>query len=152
MDTMTDEETQAPASLRESPPPTPVAPVRRRRWALIVLAVLALLIAFLVWRGLHTNRRPAGARAFAARAGRFAGRGAAANAIAVAIARAATGDITVRIPALGTVTPLATVTVKTQVNGQLQKITFKEGQLVHAGEFLAQIDPRPYQAALDQAR
>ncbi|MGH8261038.1 MAG: efflux RND transporter periplasmic adaptor subunit, partial [Steroidobacteraceae bacterium] len=54
--------------------------------------------------------------------------------------------------ALGTVTPLATVTVKTQVNGQLQKIAFKEGQLVHAGEFLAQVDPRPYQASVDQAR
>src|SRR6185437_1103641 len=52
----------------------------------------------------------------------------------------------------GTVTPLATVTVKTQVTGQLQTIAFKEGQLVRKGQFLAQIDPRPYQAALDQAQ
>lgn len=60
-------------------------------------------------------------------------------------------DISVRIPALGTITPLATVTVKTQISGQLQKIAFTEGQTVKSGEFLAQIDPRPYQAALTQA-
>ena len=58
----------------------------------------------------------------------------------------------VKLPALGTVTPLATVTVKTQISGQLQRIAFKEGQMVHQGDFLAQIDPRPYQAALEQAQ
>jgi multidrug efflux system membrane fusion protein len=56
------------------------------------------------------------------------------------------------VSALGTVTPLATVTVKTQIAGQLQQIAFTEGQLVHKGDFLAQIDPRPYQAALDLAQ
>ena len=53
---------------------------------------------------------------------------------------------------LGAVTPLATVTVKTQINGQLQQIAFTEGQMVHKGDFLAQIDPRPYQVALEQAQ
>lgn len=72
--------------------------------------------------------------------------------MAVATATATTGDIDVRLPALGTVTPLATVTVKTQISGQLQQIGFKEGQLVKRGDFLAQIDPRPYQAALEQAQ
>jgi multidrug efflux system membrane fusion protein len=72
--------------------------------------------------------------------------------VAVTVAPVASGEIEVRIPALGTITPLATVTVKPQVNGILTKIAFEEGQLVKAGQFLAEIDPRPYQAALDQAK
>ncbi len=57
----------------------------------------------------------------------------------------------VYVVALGTVTPEATVTVRTQIAGQLQAIGFKEGQSVRKGQFLAQIDPRPYQAQLLQA-
>jgi multidrug efflux system membrane fusion protein len=72
--------------------------------------------------------------------------------VAVAVAVATQGDMPESIPALGTVTPLATVTVKTQIAGQLTQVAFKEGQMVHQGDFLAQIDPRPYQAALDQAQ
>jgi membrane fusion protein, multidrug efflux system len=71
--------------------------------------------------------------------------------VAVATASAAKGDMPVTIPALGTVTPLATVTIKTQITGQLIQVAFKEGQMVHEGDFLAQVDPRPYQAALEQA-
>lgn len=55
------------------------------------------------------------------------------------------GDVRVTVNALGTVTPIATVTVQTQINGQLQEVAFSEGQMVEKGEFLAQIDPRPYQ-------
>ena len=81
------------------------------------------------------------------RRGQFGG-----AAVAVATAKATAGDIALRIPALGTVTPLATVTVKTQISGQLQQIAFKEGQLVHKGDFLAQIDPRPYESTLAQMK
>ena len=63
-----------------------------------------------------------------------------------------TGDIRIMLNELGTVTSLDTVTVYTQINGQLQEIGFKEGQVVKKGDFLAQIDPRPYQAALEQAQ
>ena len=72
--------------------------------------------------------------------------------VAVAVASVTRGDIPITIPALGTVTPLATVTVKSQIAGQLTRVAFQEGQMVRAGDFLAQIDPRPYQAALDQAQ
>jgi len=63
----------------------------------------------------------------------------------VGVATIGTGDIKVVVTALGTVTPLATVTLKTQVNGQLLEVGFKEGQSVKKGDFLAQIDPRPFQ-------
>jgi multidrug efflux system membrane fusion protein len=68
----------------------------------------------------------------------------------VGIAVAEKGDIPITLEGLGTVTSLATVTVKTQINGQLTQIAFKEGQLVKKGDFLAQIDPRIYQAQLEQ--
>lgn len=68
----------------------------------------------------------------------------------VGIALAEKGDVPITFEGLGTVTPLATVTVKTQINGQLTQIAFQEGQLVKKGDFLAQIDPRIYQAQLEQ--
>jgi multidrug efflux system membrane fusion protein len=58
----------------------------------------------------------------------------------------------ITIDALGTVTPLATVTVKTQISGKLMQVGYKEGQLVKEGDFLAQIDSRPYEATLAQAQ
>ena len=72
--------------------------------------------------------------------------------VAVALAAAASGDITVRIPALGTITPLATVVIKTQISGILQRFVAREGQLVRKGDPVAEIDPRPYEAAVQAAR
>jgi multidrug efflux system membrane fusion protein len=63
----------------------------------------------------------------------------------VGVATAANSDIRVIFDALGTVTPLATVTVTSQISGYLQEVGFKEGQDVKKGDFLAQIDPRPYE-------
>ena len=62
----------------------------------------------------------------------------------VGVAVAQNGDINVTLDALGTVTPLATATVRPQVGGLLTKLNFTEGQMVKAGDVLAQIDPRPY--------
>jgi multidrug efflux system membrane fusion protein len=69
----------------------------------------------------------------------------------VGTAKAEKGEVPIILNALGTVTPLAMVTVKTQIAGQLIDVAFKEGQLVKKGDVLAQIDPRPYQVALEQA-
>jgi multidrug efflux system membrane fusion protein len=71
--------------------------------------------------------------------------------LTVGVAGVATGDIPITINALGTVTPLATVTIHPQINGPLIRINFTEGQMVKRGDLLVQIDPRPYQAAVDQA-
>ncbi|HEX3684484.1 MAG TPA: MdtA/MuxA family multidrug efflux RND transporter periplasmic adaptor subunit [Bryobacteraceae bacterium] len=72
--------------------------------------------------------------------------------IYISAAAARRGDMPVYLQGLGTVTAFNTVTVKTRVDGQLISVNFKEGQNVRKGEVLAQIDPRPYQVALDQAK
>jgi len=66
-------------------------------------------------------------------------------------AEGVSGDINITLNALGTVTPLRSVTVSAQISGQLLEVKFKEGQMVQQGDVLAEIDPRPYQAALMQA-
>ena len=70
----------------------------------------------------------------------------------VKAAVAQTGDIEITRREIGTAVPLANVVVRTQINGPLVEIGFKEGQNVQAGDFLAQIDPRPYQLTLEQAQ
>lgn len=70
----------------------------------------------------------------------------------VGIAQVVSSDINITYDALGTVTPLATVTVRPQVSGNIVKIDFTEGSAVKAGDVLAEIDPRTYQDALNQAK
>ena len=108
--------------------------------ALIVVALLLILIVVVVRIVQHRPK--------AAGNDSRGGRGGQNGPIAVAVADVSAGDIQVRIPALGTVTTLANVTVRTQISGTLQKVLFTEGQLVREGEVIAQIDPRPYEAAL----
>ena len=115
---------------------------KTRRLVIVVGALLVVGLGAFVW----IARQPSPDRG-QQRGGRF-GLG---TPMAVNVATAATGDIPIRLSALGTITPLATVTVKTQISGQLQQIAFTEGQMVDKGQFLAQIDPRPYENSLAQA-
>jgi multidrug efflux system membrane fusion protein len=83
---------------------------------------------------------------------REVGRGQSGVPIPVGVSPVEKGDMPVTLSQLGTVTPLAMVTVKTQISGYLVQVAFQEGQMVNKGDFLAQIDPRPYQVALEQAQ
>jgi multidrug efflux system membrane fusion protein len=118
--------------------------IRRNRVALLVSAVVVVLLVVIVLIVRHRSQ--------AAAPGPGTGRGGQNGPVAVAVATVTPGDIQIRIPAIGTVTTLANVTVRTQITGTLQKILFAEGQLVRAGDVLAQIDPRPYEAALQTAQ
>ena len=124
------------------PPPGDTPPARRpsRLRRLLWLLLLALVVGLVVWWVIRHHQ--------ASTTGRFTSGGP----MPVGTATVQKGDMPVIDNALGTVTPLATVTVQTQINGQLTQIGFQEGQMVKQGDFLAQIDPRPYQVALEQAQ
>src|SRR5271154_5706145 len=113
-------------------------PSRLRRFLWIAVVVLALAEAFVWYQGRQSSQTAAAARS------------ATTPPSPVVAATAASGDVDIAVNGLGTVTPLATVTVRTQIAGQLQQVAFTEGQEVQKGDFLALVDPRPYQAALDQ--
>jgi len=72
--------------------------------------------------------------------------------VPVELAQASRRDVPVYLTDIGTVEPFNTVTVRSRVDGELQQVLFKEGQDIRKGDLLAVIDPRPFQAALDQAR
>ena len=73
-------------------------------------------------------------------------------AIPVTIQRVQNADFPVYLNGLGTVRPYDTVTVRSRVDGQVTKVNFRQGQMVNEGDLLVEIDPRPYQAALEQAQ
>jgi membrane fusion protein, multidrug efflux system len=119
--------------------------VRRRSLVIVALAAIGLLGA--VW-WLNHARGGAGMSVRQNIRAMF-GPGAA---VPVVAQQAEKGDIDIYKDGLGTVTPLATVTVITRISGELTEVHFKEGQEVKAGDLLAVIDPRPYQVALEQAQ
>ena len=72
--------------------------------------------------------------------------------VTVGVAKAKTGDINVYLVGIGNVTPPNTITLHSRVDGELMDLPFTEGQLVKKGQLLAELDPRPYKAALEQAQ
>ncbi|HZZ17884.1 MAG TPA: efflux RND transporter periplasmic adaptor subunit [Opitutaceae bacterium] len=114
-------------------------------WTVIVVIVLGL--GFVAWHARASQG--AGAKAGGRRGpGGFGGNGP----VPVVARPAVKANLNVVLNLPGTVTPLATVTIRTQISGQLVQVNFAEGQLVNKGDLLAVIDPRPYQAALEQAQ
>jgi|SRR5580658_676939 multidrug efflux system membrane fusion protein len=114
------------------------APPRRgRRVGLVVFLLLLIAAAGVGW-WIYPRTQPANPRG-----GRL-------GVPPVATATVASGDINVTINALGTVTSLATITIKSQISGQLVAVNYTEGQIVKKGDQLAEIDSRPYQLALAQ--
>ncbi|MGF6382505.1 efflux RND transporter periplasmic adaptor subunit [Paraburkholderia atlantica] len=113
-----------------SPPP------KRSRRGLIIFAVVLLVLVALVAVHLLTRKKPARENA----------------AIVVTVAQATLGSMPVTLSELGTVIPIATVTVLPQLSGYLTEVGYHEGQEVQKGQFLAQIDPRQYQISKQQAQ
>jgi multidrug efflux system membrane fusion protein len=124
----------------------PIAPPKRksRGCTVLTLLVVAAVIAGVVWWTKHQSApEPAGG----GRGGRNGG-----PPMSIVPETAAKGDINITLNALGTVTSLATVTVRSQISGYLMKIDFKEGDEVKKGDLIAEIDSRPYEATLAQAK
>lgn len=111
---------------------TPRQPLNRRLSFWITILVVILIIFFIRHVRLNGNRTVPQA------------------VTSVVVAETTTKDVPVYLSAIGTVTSTYSVTVRTQINGQLIQVLFKEGQMVKKGELLAQIDPRPYEAQLKQ--
>ena len=126
-------------------PHKPVAEPRRpRHWA-VWLALLCMLAG----AGYLLSQRPSQSQS-SGKKGK--GKGAGGGAIPVSVSPVKQGNIGVYVNALGTVTPVYTVTLTSRVTGELMNVYYHEGQMVHKGQLLAEIDPRPYQATYVQAQ
>jgi membrane fusion protein, multidrug efflux system len=116
---------------------------RSRRGLVLTLLLILLVVGGVVWWSKRESAPQQGA-----------GGGAGRNAAPMSIVpeTVGQGDIGININALGTVTSLATVTIRSQISGYMMKIDFKEGDEVKKGDLLAEIDSRPYEATLAQAK
>src|ERR1035438_3039519 len=146
-------ETHAPLAAPSAPAPAAPAPAEsvppgttkpsRRRWLWLSLAILLVLVVavYFVWSSMASAKAAAAAKA--------AAKGP--PAIPVVATTSRKGDIGVYYSGLGAVTPLATVTDRTRVDGQLMSVRYREGDTVQKGDLLLEIDDGLYRAALTQA-
>jgi multidrug efflux system membrane fusion protein len=135
---------------------SPVEPPRRsHKWLWITLFVVLIVAIFLIYH-FTSPKTPGGSGANGASgetsstgSGRSRGQNGPA---AITTGQSTTGDINIYVQSLGTVTPIATVTLYSQITGVVQSVHYREGQIVSKGQPLVDIDPRPYQATLTQAQ
>ncbi len=109
-------------------------------WVWIILLLLIGLVGFRMYQNKQSAAQAAKQKAALAQRG-----------VPITTTTATKGPIGIYINALGTVTPVYTATITSRVDGQINSVNYREGQMVHKGDLLLQIDPRPYQAALTQA-
>ncbi len=124
----------------------------KSRWWLWVLVLGVIALSGWYYRNTKNASQSADPAATAAAGKGRGGFGAGNFVVPVVVATAQRGDLPVYFNGLGTVTAFNTVTVRSRVDGQLVSVAFREGQFVHEGDVLAQIDPRPFQVQLGQAQ
>ena len=133
---------RVPAASAQPGKPAPSPQRRRRRWLWICALLVLGIGGYVLWSEIASAKAARAAKAAAAKGP---------PPIPVVAAKSRKGDIGVYYSGLGAVTPLATVTVRTRVGGQLMNVRYREGDTVHQGDLLVEIDDGPYQAALTQA-
>ncbi|HSS51544.1 MAG TPA: biotin/lipoyl-binding protein, partial [Thermoanaerobaculia bacterium] len=146
-------ETEKPKASPEPPPYTNVLdePPPRRHWLRWLLILGAVAVAIYLFAHRPGQSKGGSAEGQGQTKGAGGGKGGQDRPVPVLAAAARTKDVGVYLTGLGTVAALNTVGVKSRVDGQLMRIDFHEGQIVRAGELLAEIDPRPFQVQLMQA-
>jgi multidrug efflux system membrane fusion protein len=119
----------------------------------VILGIIGALVLLIAWWSFHHRAASdqSGSTTAEGFSGRRGGLGAEGGAVPVVAGKVEQKDMPIYLDGLGTVQAFNTVTVHTRVDGQLQQVLFSEGQDVKAGDLLAVVDPRPFQAALDQA-
>jgi multidrug efflux system membrane fusion protein len=135
-------------SAPETPLPNlePLPPARKSSWLrILVYLFLAAGLGFIVWR-IHQNQQLSALNS-ANQAAELSS-----MPIPVQVAASEQKAMPIYLTALGTVTPYMSVTVKARVSGELEPVNFTEGQQVHKGQTIMTVDPKPYKAALDQAK
>src|SRR5215831_2376888 len=133
----------------------PAAKTSKSLWWLGLLIVACIVLGIWYFRGARTPSEAANPSAPAASGkgrGGAGGPGMGNFVVPVVVAAAQKGDLPVYFNGLGTVTAFNTVTVRSRVDGQLVNVAFREGQFVHEGDLLAQVDPRPFEVQLEQAQ
>jgi multidrug efflux system membrane fusion protein len=133
---------QSKVFVPEAPPPGEARKGKSRAWLWLLILCLLAGGAYYLTRGSAAQN--------ANKAGKQDGKQGS-RSVPVVTAAARKGNMEIFLTGLGTVSPLNTVTVRTRVDGQLDKVAFTEGQFVKTGDLLAQIDPRPFQVQLEQA-